>query len=64
MHSLLGRGCYSLQCSPLRKRWKGGVGPPELRQSALQGSSFLGQQLKSRPLQAGMLGNTGEHREP
>ena len=63
MHLLLGRGWYSLQCSP-QERVEGWGGPPGASQSALQGSSFLGQQPKSRPLQAGMLGNTGEHRQP
>ena len=57
-------GAGTVCSAALRKGWRGGVGPPELQQSALQGSSFLGQQPKSRPLQAGMLGNTGEHREP
>ena len=57
-------GAGTVCSAALRKGWRGGVGPPELRQFALQGSSFLGQQPKSCPLQAGMLGNTGEHREP
>lgn len=47
-----------------QERVEGWGGPPELRQSALQGRSFLGQQPKSRPLQAEVLGNTGERGEP
>ena len=65
-HALaLGEGLVQSAVQPsLRKGWRGGVGPPELWQSAIQGSSFLGQQPKSRPLQARVLGNTGERGEP
>lgn len=45
-----------------QERMEGWGGPPGA--SALQGSSFLGQRPKSCPLQAGVLGNTGERGGP